>query len=109
MKNIELERAWPAPKAPPGFTDRVVERLQRAQTAVEPRAPGPGQSRKLTPLRSSWLALPILALVLGGVLLLWPFGVHRRATVRSLDVLRRASALEERDPEFRSAFVAYLE
>jgi hypothetical protein len=73
MKNIELERAWPAPKAPPGFTDRVMENLQGSSTVSEPAAHGSGFLRWLRAraLGRSWLAVPVVALALGALFLLW--------------------------------------
>ena len=78
MKRDELERAWPAAEPPPGFSDRVLERLERGPAAVDTAASPERALRRAgvlgrlraRPLR--WLALPAcaLALALGGVLVL---------------------------------------
>jgi FecR protein len=78
MNRNELERAWPAAEPPPGFSDRVLERLQPGSTQVGAVA-SPGQARRragargwLTASPRRWLALPAfaLALALGGVFVL---------------------------------------
>ena len=39
MKRTELERAWPAAEPPPGFSERVMERLQLGAVLSEPVLP----------------------------------------------------------------------
>ncbi len=78
MNRNELERAWPAAEPPPGFSERVVERLQHGPTRVDAVASNEralrrgGASGWLPARRPRWLALPALALALalGGVFVL---------------------------------------
>lgn len=78
MNRDPLERAWPAAEPPPGFADRVLDRLQHAAPEPAPRA----RSRRGWPARPvRWLALPALLLVLGGLLLLWPAHPDRAGDV----------------------------
>jgi hypothetical protein len=78
MTRNELERAWPAAEPPPGFSERVIDRLQQEPTRVD-GAPSPeralrrgGTSAGLPARPRRWLALPALALAvaLGGVFVL---------------------------------------
>lgn len=91
MKRTELERAWPAAEPPPGFSERVLDRVQlgaelpgaESSRAVSPES-APRRVRVLGWLkepRVRWLALPAAALVLGGALLLWPAGPARDGDV----------------------------
>ncbi|MEO8184996.1 MAG: FecR domain-containing protein, partial [Deltaproteobacteria bacterium] len=77
MTRIELERAWPAAEPPPGFSERVLERLQLGSTLPEP---APHRAHALGWLRAPrvrWLVLPAVALALVAMLLLWPAGPAR--------------------------------
>jgi hypothetical protein len=83
MNRIELERAWPAAEPPPGFAERVLERLQ-----LEPAVPEPARRRASVPgwlkaRQLRWLVLPTaaLALALGGLLLIGPAGPAREGDV----------------------------
>jgi hypothetical protein len=74
MTRIELERSWPAAEPPPGFSQRVVERLQRGSAVPEP---APRRARALGWLqarRARWLVLPAVALALATLVRLWPAG-----------------------------------
>ncbi|MEY2932262.1 MAG: hypothetical protein RL033_3011 [Pseudomonadota bacterium] len=92
MKRTELERAWPAAEPPPGFSERVMDRLQRG--AVLPEAvlsepglrsePAPPRARALSwwrVQRVRWLVLPAAALAIGSALLFWPAGPAREGDV----------------------------
>jgi len=74
MKRSELERAWPAAEPPPGFSERVLERLQAGPALPAPLAALPPRRALggLPTRRLRWWALPVAALALGGILLLWP-------------------------------------
>jgi ferric-dicitrate binding protein FerR (iron transport regulator) len=77
MKRIELERAWPAAEPPPGFSERVLERLQLGAASSEP---APRRANALGWLQGRhvrWLVPPAVALALIGMLLLWPAGPAR--------------------------------
>jgi len=78
MNRDPLERAWPAAEPPPGFADRVLDRLQQGASEPAPRARSP-RGLPARPLR--WLALPALLLVLGGLFLLWPARSDREGDV----------------------------
>jgi ferric-dicitrate binding protein FerR (iron transport regulator) len=71
MTRNELERAWPAAEPPPGFSERVIDRLQQEPARVD-GAPSTeralrrrGTSAWLPAQPRRWLALPALALALG--------------------------------------------
>lgn len=98
MKRTELERAWPAAEPPPGFSERVMERLQLGAVLPDSGLPDAALRSEPVPRRACalswwnvqrvrWLALPAAALVLGGALLLggrgllWPAGPAREGDV----------------------------
>src|SRR5436190_5176674 len=81
MNSIELERAWPAAEPPPGFPDRVLERLQQG-SALHATAPRRASWLGwLTARRVRWLAPAAVVLALGGVLSSWPARLAREGDV----------------------------
>lgn len=81
MNRTELERAWPAAEPPPGFAQRVLERLVPGPAMPEPAQRRARALRWLQSRRLRWLLLPAAALALGGVWLLWPAGPAREGDV----------------------------
>jgi hypothetical protein len=81
MKNIELERAWPAPEPPPGFPDRVLEQLQRVPALPAPALRRSSLLERLATHGLRWVALAALALALGGVFLRGPLRPTRGGDV----------------------------
>jgi hypothetical protein len=77
MKNIELERAWPAPEPPPGFPDRVLQQLQRVPALPTPALRRATPVGRLTIYGLRALALAAVALALCGVFL--PSFLHSSA------------------------------
>jgi len=70
MNRSELERAWRAAEPPPGFPDRVLDRVPRAAlSGPPPRRASVRAWLAAHPLR--WLALPALALAVAAVFLPW--------------------------------------
>jgi hypothetical protein len=81
MNRTDLERAWPAAEPPPGFSERVLERLRQGH-ALPQRAPSRASAPGwINAHRVHWLMLPAVALALGGMLLLWPAGPVREGDV----------------------------
>jgi ferric-dicitrate binding protein FerR (iron transport regulator) len=97
MKRNELERAWPAAEPTPGFSERVLQRLQQGPALPAPTLPRANPLGRLPARRLRWLLLPIAALALGGILLLRPIGPAQRGDViaaepRSVAIGERAVA-----------------
>ncbi|HKO91565.1 MAG TPA: FecR domain-containing protein, partial [Polyangiaceae bacterium] len=79
MNRTELARAWPAAEPPAGFSQRVVERLQREALSPASELPetAPRRASRFAGWKAPrwrWLALPAVALACGGLWLLWPVG-----------------------------------
>lgn len=94
MNRDELERAWPAAEPPPGFSERVLERLSRSP------APSPPEPRRASTLvarmgaRWRWLVLPVAALALAGALWLRSAGPAHEGQVMAAEP--RVAAIGER-------------
>lgn len=94
MKRIELEQAWPAATPPRGFSERVLERLHLDSELSESAPNRADALGGMQARRARWLALPAVAVVFGGMLLLWPARPARM--VDAIATERRIVALGER-------------
>jgi hypothetical protein len=81
MKRSELERAWPAAEPPPGFAERVLERLALGSALPTPAPRRASALGGRSARRVRWWGLPVAALALGGTWLLWPTAPAREGDV----------------------------